>query len=190
MMEGVRRLANRGLTRDCVCRSVAIVTGKSYRRSTIPQPVTYRDSDLPNITEDDRAAAPVFRRKTARRYLAELKYEFVPMMGIGTGCELHLREGTPLNTNAATPVKTCVQPQYTQRGQDHGSTHNERYALRQSQLGAGTPQIRGINPTGSRKETHVHERRRRDYRGTTRSTAGHVARLHHYLRGRERGSYV
>lgn len=89
--DGGREAAGfKGKTGDCVCRAIAIATERPY-------PEVY---DLINkygarerITERKRkkssARDGVFTA-TTRKVLAELGWEWVPVMKIGTGCTMHL----------------------------------------------------------------------------------------------------
>jgi len=90
--DGGRRTAGyTGTTRDCVCRSIAIVTGKTYQE-------VYEA--LNRLGESERlgkrkkvkshSSSGVFR-VTYEKYLKSLGYTWTPTMGIGTGCKVHLR---------------------------------------------------------------------------------------------------
>jgi len=80
----------KGETTDCVCRSIAIVTGKPYKE-------VY--DDLNELAKQERlgkrkktksnARTGVFRA-TYEKYLKSLGYEWVPTMQIGQGCRVHL----------------------------------------------------------------------------------------------------
>lgn len=83
-----------GETLDCVCRSIAIVTGKPYSE-------VY--SELQERSKQERRSKCRVRRsspntgiytdsKWFRDYMAELGYGWTPCMAIGTGCKVHLRE--------------------------------------------------------------------------------------------------
>jgi hypothetical protein len=84
---------------DCVARAVSIVTGLPYKQ-------VY--SDLASINQAQRkgkkmrgahlgrrtARHGIFTNKTAfKRYMAELGFEWIPTMQIGSGCKVHLAEG-------------------------------------------------------------------------------------------------
>jgi len=78
---------------DCVARAIAIATGKPY--------VEVRGEIVEWAKRERRGK----RKKgvsspstgvytpTTRKYLAALGWSWVPTMGIGTGCRVHLREG-------------------------------------------------------------------------------------------------
>ena len=80
----------KGDTGDCVTRSIAIATGKPYQQ-------VY---DALNAVRDGMRQTKRVRGSKARngvhrviydRYLKALGWNFVPTMGIGTGCKVHLR---------------------------------------------------------------------------------------------------
>lgn len=91
--DGGRGVAGfKGDAGDCVVRAIAIATGLDYR--TVYKELTRRQQAA-------HAAKPKrYRNSTARTgiamdltkaYLAELGWEWVPVMGFGTGCTMHLR---------------------------------------------------------------------------------------------------
>lgn len=85
---------------DCVVRSIAIAAGLPYQR-------VYDELYLLQRERAHRRRSPAAREKELRRssprhgvhtdvtraYLADLGWEWVPTMGIGTGCQVHLRAG-------------------------------------------------------------------------------------------------
>jgi hypothetical protein len=81
----------RGETGDCVCRSIAIVTGRLYA-------AVY--ADLSHLCKHDRKS--MVRGKTTARngvfrtvyhdYILSLGLLWTPTMGIGTGCMVHLND--------------------------------------------------------------------------------------------------
>jgi len=81
---------------DCVTRAIAIVTGRSYcevydRLAT--GNATQRRSKRTGkrgMTADHGINT---NRKWFRDYMAELGFVWVPIMGIGTGCKVHMRDG-------------------------------------------------------------------------------------------------
>jgi hypothetical protein len=81
----------RGTTGDCVCRAIAIATRRDYRE--------VYDALNALAAEERPGRRPRWRRSssrtgvsmaTARRYLGPLGWRWVPTMGIGTGCKVHL----------------------------------------------------------------------------------------------------
>lgn len=97
--DGGRRDAGyRGTAADCACRAIAIATGRPYQ-------VVY---DLINVLgraerprkprRNGKRPAPSSARTgvhkaTTRRIMAELGWAWYPLMGIGTGCQVHLAQG-------------------------------------------------------------------------------------------------
>ena len=81
----------KGIVGDCVCRSIAIATELPYRQ-------VYDDlNKLKKVTEKRWKGAKsssregVFRQ-TYEKYLFDLGWSWVPLMGFGTGCRFHLRK--------------------------------------------------------------------------------------------------
>jgi len=78
---------------DCVCRAIAIATGKDYKE-------VY--DDLNRLAKAERTGKRKRGKSTARngvytrtaKKLLEEEYgwEWHPTMGIGTGCKVHVRE--------------------------------------------------------------------------------------------------
>src|SRR5262245_30593069 len=81
----------KGTAGDCGCRAIAIATGLPY------QQVYDRLKELAageRITKRKRKRSSVrdgLRRDTARRFMSELGWSWTPTMGIGSGCQVHLR---------------------------------------------------------------------------------------------------
>jgi hypothetical protein len=90
--DGGREAAGfKGKTGDCVCRSIAIITGKPYLE-------VYDDLNALGATErkskrrrGKSSARAGVHIPTMRRYLERLGYTWVPTMAIGKGCTVHLR---------------------------------------------------------------------------------------------------
>jgi hypothetical protein len=79
---------------DCVARSIAIASGRPYgevydrlTKGKLSQRASSRTS---RPTSGAHNGVHV-RRKWFRDYMAELGFTWVPTMGIGTGCKVHLR---------------------------------------------------------------------------------------------------
>lgn len=87
---GRKNAGYKGQTRDCVTRSIAIVTGKSYKK-------VY--DALNKLSESERLGKRKKTKSNARKgvfritydkYLKSLGYEWIPTMKIGSGCKVHL----------------------------------------------------------------------------------------------------
>lgn len=73
---------------DCVCRAVAIVTGKSYRE--VYEGIN-KIARKERRRERSSAREGVFK-PTTRRYLESIGLKWHPTMSVGTGCRVHLRK--------------------------------------------------------------------------------------------------
>lgn len=92
--DGGRRAAGfRGMVGDCVCRSIAIVTGKPYGEVYEALNAAASGERMSKNRRGRSSARNGVHKATARKFLARLGYVFVPTMGIGTGCKVHLRDG-------------------------------------------------------------------------------------------------
>lgn len=78
--------------RDCVCRAIAIGSGMDYMD-------VYRRINA--VAKDEKIAAKQKRRSSARdgvynqtmrQVLADLGWEWHPVMGFGTGCRMHMKK--------------------------------------------------------------------------------------------------
>lgn len=80
----------KGTTGDCVTRAIAIATELPYQE-------VYNAINLvaakerPQRGRRSNARTGVFK-PTARAFIKSLGWRWVPLMGIGTGCKVHLRE--------------------------------------------------------------------------------------------------
>jgi hypothetical protein len=85
----------RGQTRgDCVTRSIAIVTGRSYWEvyDRLAQGTGAQRRGKGGKKRAASAANGVNTdRKWFKDYMRELGFTWVPVMGIGTGCTMHMR---------------------------------------------------------------------------------------------------
>lgn len=80
----------KGSTGDCAARAIAIVTGRPY------QEIYDRINELAQQERPRKgsrsSARTGVRNTTTRKLLAELGAEWVPTMGIGTGCTVHVAQ--------------------------------------------------------------------------------------------------
>ena len=91
--DGGRKEAGfKGDTGDCVCRAIAIVTGKSYKEvyDTLNVLAKTERIGIRKIRKSNSRTGTY--RTTYDKYLKSLGYEWIPTMGIGTGCKIHLCE--------------------------------------------------------------------------------------------------
>lgn len=81
----------RGSTGDCVTRSIAIATGRPY------QQIYELMNDAGKLERPRRgkrsSARTGVHRPTIRRVLAAIGWTWHPTMSIGSGCQVHLRDG-------------------------------------------------------------------------------------------------
>jgi len=82
----------RGDTGDCVTRAVAIVTGRPYREVYDELNAFCRQHEHLRGHRPSAARTGIEKR-TTRAYLAGLGLAWTPVMGIGTGCRVHLTPG-------------------------------------------------------------------------------------------------
>lgn len=81
----------KGAAGDCVARAIAIASGRAY--------TDVYDSLADGMGSQRRSRGRTARngvttnRKWFRDYMSSLGFRFVPTMGIGTGCRVHLRDG-------------------------------------------------------------------------------------------------
>ena len=92
--DGGRQVAGyKGLTGDCAVRSIAIATGRPY------QEVYDGINSLAKLERTGKRkkkrsnANNGVYRITSQKYIESLGWKWVPTMGIGMGCRLHLRKG-------------------------------------------------------------------------------------------------
>ncbi len=99
----------RGNTGDCVCRAIAIATQQPYQ-------TVYDALNTIGATErkgsrrrgKSNARTGVYK-PTIRRYMESIGWRWVPTMGIGTGCKVHLHDGElPLGRLVVNVSRHCT----------------------------------------------------------------------------------
>lgn len=83
----------RGTTGDCVCRSIAIATGKPYAEVYDALNILGKDERITRKRPKRSSSRTGVRMATMKKYLASLGWRWLPTMGIGTGCTVHLSDG-------------------------------------------------------------------------------------------------
>jgi len=77
---------------DCVCRAIAIATGKPYQ-----EVYDALNSTAKGMRQTKRVRISSARNGVTRpvyeKYLKSLGWRFVPTMKIGSGCKVHLHDG-------------------------------------------------------------------------------------------------
>ena len=90
--DGGRKAAGfKGKTGDCACRAVAIATGMDYRAAydLLNQ---YAASEKASKRRRGKSNARTgYHTHTFKKIMADLGWQWVPTMGIGTGCTVHMR---------------------------------------------------------------------------------------------------
>jgi len=82
----------KGKTRDCVCRSVAIISGLPYEK-VYQDIIEYAKRERPRKGKKRSHPRTGVHTPTLKRYLKDLGFEWVPTMKTGSGCKVHLAEG-------------------------------------------------------------------------------------------------
>jgi hypothetical protein len=82
----------KGQTSDCVTRSIAIATGKSYQEvyDAINE-LAKKERKSKRKRGKSNARTGVYKN-TYKRYLASIGWKWIPTMLIGQGCKVHLNE--------------------------------------------------------------------------------------------------
>jgi hypothetical protein len=81
---------------DCVARAIAIVTGRPYREvydRLAEGNATQRAGKRTGRKARTASDGINVKRKWCQDYMRELGFVWVPIMGIGTGCTVHLARG-------------------------------------------------------------------------------------------------
>ena len=85
----------KGQTGDCVCRSICIVTGKSYDevyQALAEGNFTQRKSKHSKKGKRTAANGINTKRKWFNEYMLSLGFKWVPTMFVGVGCKMHLKK--------------------------------------------------------------------------------------------------
>lgn len=81
----------KGTADDCVTRAIAIATGIPYRDVYDALHARIKTSKLKK--HRTRSPRQPVRKQVFKTFLTDLGYVFKPLMGIGTGCKVHLKAG-------------------------------------------------------------------------------------------------
>lgn len=84
----------RGTTGDCATRAIAIATGLPYQEVYDKVNLLAREHERRGTRKRgiSNARTGVYKQ-TVHRLMADLGWEWVPTMRIGSGCTVHVREG-------------------------------------------------------------------------------------------------
>lgn len=128
----------KGETSDCVCRAIAIATGKPYTD-------VYADLNALGALERKgkrrrgmSSARTGVYKPTYRRYLESLGWSFVPTMGIGTGCRVHLTDGelpmgrliVAVSKHLTAVIDGVIHDTHDPQRETHNSRFNDGTPLR------------------------------------------------------------
>ena len=82
----------KGQAGDCVCRSIAIATGKPYREVyDALNEFAQSERTGPRKRGKSSARTGVYK-DTIRKYMASIGWQWVPTMQVGQGCTVHLKK--------------------------------------------------------------------------------------------------
>lgn len=83
----------KGHASDCVCRAVAIATGKPYQEVYDALNALGKTERTGKRKRGKSSARTGVYKQTTRRYLASIGWKWTPTMFIGSGCKVHLAAG-------------------------------------------------------------------------------------------------
>lgn len=83
----------KGEAGDCVCRSIAIATGKPYQEVYDAINALSKCERTGSKKRGRSNARTGVYKDTIRKYMASIGWRWVPTMQIGQGCTVHLRDG-------------------------------------------------------------------------------------------------
>lgn len=81
----------KGTAGDCVCRAIAIATGKPYREVYDALNALAVSERKGKRKRGKSSARTGVYKQTYHRYLESLGWKWTPTMTIGSGCKVHLR---------------------------------------------------------------------------------------------------
>lgn len=82
----------KGLTGDCVTRSIAIVTGKPYKEVYDAINLLAKYERIGKRKRGVSSARTGVYKDTIHKYMKSIGWQWFPCMKIGTGCKVHLRK--------------------------------------------------------------------------------------------------
>lgn len=91
--DGGREAAGyKGKAGDCVCRAIAIATGKPYQEVYDALNVASTGERTGKRKRGVSNARTGVYKTTTRKFMAALGWKWIPTMQIGSGCKVHLKE--------------------------------------------------------------------------------------------------
>jgi len=89
--DGGRELSGyKGYVGDCVVRSISIATGKPYKE--VYKSLFNLNKENNKCNKDNSPRNGNTSMETIKQYLSKIGWKWVPTMGIGTGCKVHLNK--------------------------------------------------------------------------------------------------
>lgn len=82
-----------GKTADCVTRAIAIASGRPYQEVYDALNRLGKTERTGKVKRGRSSARNGVYKQAYRRYLESIGWRWVPTMGIGTGCRVHLADG-------------------------------------------------------------------------------------------------
>ena len=83
----------KGAANDCVCRSIAIATGKPYKEIYDALNELAKSERIGKRKRSKSSARNGVYKQTYKKYLASIGWKWIPTMFIGSGCKIHLHDG-------------------------------------------------------------------------------------------------
>lgn len=97
---------------DCVCRAICNATGKDYKEVYDAINILSKKERLGAKKRGKSSSRNGVYKKTFKEYLKSIGWKWIPTMGIGQGCKVHLTaEELPKGTLIVSVSKhlTCVK---------------------------------------------------------------------------------
>ena len=92
--DGGRKEAGfKGSAGDCACRAVAIATDRPYREVYDDLNEFAKTEKSSKRRRGKSSARNGYHSHTLRKYMKSIGWTWIPTMGIGTGCKVHLADG-------------------------------------------------------------------------------------------------
>lgn len=91
--DGGRKVAGyKGTTGDCVCRSIAVVTGKSYQEVYDALNELGKSERIGKRKRGKSNSRIGVYKAAIKKYMASIGWKWKPTMFIGSGCKVHLKD--------------------------------------------------------------------------------------------------
>ena len=90
---GRSKAGRKGTANDCVCRSIAIATGKPYKEIYDALNELAKSERIGKRKRSKSSARNGVYKQTYKKYLASIGWKWIPTMFIGSGCKIHLHDG-------------------------------------------------------------------------------------------------